>query len=166
MGLTALISTILGMLGGVLPDVMKEVRDSRNATRELEHMRVQAELQLQVAKAQSDNRMREIEANALVQEAAAFREQMRALWESTSKPTGIVWIDGFNALLRPMCTTAIILLFLVTAVPFVWSIIGDYSAGKITAETMAHVVWGSLVGESIVAVLGFLYGYRSSAKKT
>ena len=55
--LTSLIATTLGMVGGLLPDVMKEVRDSRNAAREIELMRVQADLQLQVAKAQGYSKL-------------------------------------------------------------------------------------------------------------
>jgi hypothetical protein len=31
--ITAAISTILGMVGGVIPEVVKEVRDARNAAR-------------------------------------------------------------------------------------------------------------------------------------
>ena len=47
--ITAAVSTVLGMVGGILPEVMKEVRDSRNASREREFLKLQAELQLQAA---------------------------------------------------------------------------------------------------------------------
>jgi hypothetical protein len=52
--ITAMISTILGMVGGVLPDIMKEVRDSRSASREIEFLRMQAELQMKVGPGQAD----------------------------------------------------------------------------------------------------------------
>lgn len=165
MGLTALLSTLLGMLGGLLPDVMKEIRDSRNASRELEHMRVQADLQIQVAKSAADSKLREIEGSVFVEEAKAFREHLTAILESQGKPTGIVWVDAFNALLRPVCVTLIMVLFMTTAVPFVAVVLHQFQAGAIDAETMAKVIWGSLVGDSIIASLGFLFGYRSSAKK-
>jgi len=165
MGLTALLSTLLGMLGGLLPDVMKEVRDSRNASRELEHMERQAELQIKVAQLAADSRMREVETNAYVQESAAFREQLKALIEAQARPTGILWIDGFNAILRPVCVSLIMLLFMTTAVPFTWAVLEQFRSGSIDAQTMATVIWSSLVGETIVAALGFLFGYRSSAKK-
>lgn len=163
--ITAAISTILGMLGGVLPDVVKEVRDSRNAAREIEFLKVQAELQLKAAQVTADARLREVESNALAQEAAAFRQQMAAIVEAQARPTGIAWIDGFNALLRPVCTALIILLFMGTAIPFVVAIIQQFEAGQVTAVQMAQIIWGSLVGESILATLGFLYGYRSAAKR-
>lgn len=163
--ITAAISTLLGMLGGILPDVMKEVRDSRNAGRELAHMKVQAELQIQVAKAAADSKLREVEGNAMVEEARAFREHLTAIIESQARPTGIAWIDGFNALLRPVCVTLIMLLFMATALPFTWAVVAQFKAGQIDAPTMAKVIFGSLVGEAILATLGFLFGYRSAAKK-
>lgn len=163
--ITALVSTILGMLGGVLPDVMKEVRESRQAARELEHMDKQAELQVKVAQFAADSRMREVEGNVFVEEAKAFREHLTAIIETQAKPTGIAWVDAFNALLRPVCVSLIMLLFMSTAIPFVWAILEQFRAGAITAEDMATVIWGSLVGESILAALGFLFGFRSAAKR-
>ena len=165
MGLTALISTLLGMFGGVLPDVLKEWRDSRNASRELAHMDKQAELQLKVAQVAADSKLREVEGNIYVEEAKAFREHLTAILEAQGKPSGIVAVDAFNALLRPVCVTLIMLLFMTTALPFVGAVLGQFKAGVIDAETMARVIWTSLVGDSIVAALGFLFGYRSSAKK-
>lgn len=162
---TAMISTILGMLGGVLPDIMKEVRDSRGAARERELIELQARLQIETAQHANDAKLREIDAGIYVEEMKAMREHLTAVIEAQAKPTGIVWIDGFNAVLRPACTTLIILLFLMTAVPFVWAVLGQYNVGAIDAQTMAAVIFGSLVGESFMAVFGFLYGYRSTAKR-
>ena len=163
--LTALVSTVLGLVGGLLPDVMKEVRDSRNATREREFLKLQAELQLQAAKATADAKLREVDANLMVAEAQAFREHLSAILESQNKPTGIVWIDGFNALLRPACVALIMILFVATAGPFVYAIIEQFAVGKIEATQMASIIWQSLVGESIMATLGYLFGYRSTARR-
>ena len=35
-------------------------------------------------------------------------------------------------------------------------------AGAIPLDMAAAMIWGSLVGNSIQAVLGFLFGYRST----
>lgn len=163
--ITAAISTLLGLFGGVLPDIMKEVRDSRNASREIEHMRLQADLQIMVAKSTADSKLREIEGNIFVEEARAFREHLGAILEAQGKSTGIKWVDAFNALLRPVCVTIVMIMFLITAIPFVWHVLALASAGTIDAKTMAEIIWGSLVGESVLAVMGFLFGYRSSAKR-
>lgn len=163
--ITAAVSTVLGMISGLLPDIMKEVRDTRNAAREIEHLKTQAELQIQVAKANSDSRLREIDANVFVEEARAFREHLGAILEAQGKPTGIQWVDAFNALLRPVCVTLIMVIFLATAIPFVWAVMDMARAGTIDGKQMADIIWGSLVGEAILAVMGFLFGYRSSAKR-
>ncbi len=163
--ITALISTVLGLVGGLLPDVMKEVRDSRNATREREFLKLQAQLQLEQVKAVGEARLQEIDGNVAAEEARATREYLAAILESQNKPTGIVWIDGFNAVLRPVCVSLIMILFMATAAPFVWAIIAQYAAAKIEATQMAQIIWSSLVGESIMAVLGYLFGYRTTARR-
>jgi hypothetical protein len=163
--ITSLVATILGLIGGLLPDVMKEVRDTRNASREIELLKVQSELQLKAAQATSDGKLREIEAGAWAEEMRATREYLKDLWESQSKPTGVAWIDAFNGMLRPVCVSLIMVLFVVSAVPFVWAVIAQYHAGSIAADVMAQTIWSSLVGESIMATLGYLFGYRTTAKR-
>jgi hypothetical protein len=162
--ITALISTVLGLFGGLLPDIMKEVRDTRNATREIEFLKTQHQLQIETAKINADSRLREIDANLAAQEAKATREYLGSVIEAQSKPTGILWIDGFNSVLRPACVSMIMVLFMMTALPFTWSVLHEYRENVIDATTMANTIWTSLVGESIMAVLGFLFGYRSTAK--
>jgi hypothetical protein len=162
---TAFISTLLGLFGGILPDVVKEVRDTRNATREREFVRLQAELTAQSVKAGADAKVREIDAGIVATEAQAFREHLTAILESQGKPTGILWVDAFNAVLRPLCVSLVMVLFMGTAAPFVWAVIAQYAAGTITVDVMATTIWSSLVGESIMAVMGYLFGYRSTAKR-
>jgi hypothetical protein len=163
--LTALISTVLGLVGGILPDVVKEVRDTRNSTREREFLRLTHELQVERDKAGSDAKLREADAAMMAQEMQATREHLSAIIEAQAKPTGIAWIDGFNAVLRPACVALIMVLFMATAAPFVWAVIAQYAAGSITVDVMATTIWTSLVGESIMAVMGYLFGYRSTAKR-
>ena len=164
--ITSLIATILGMIGGLLPDVLKEVRDTRNAGREIELLKVQSELQLKAAQATNDAKLREIDAGMFAQEMAATREYLKALWESQSKPTGIAWIDGFNSVLRPTCVTMIMVLFMWVSVPFTLSIIHQAIAGGVSWPEAAQLIFGSMVGESFQAIFGFLFGYRSTARPT
>lgn len=164
--ITALISTILGMIGGILPDAMKIWVGASQAKNERAFLELQNKLQLECAKVNADARLREIDAGLMAQEMQATREHLTAIIEAQARPTGIVWIDGFNAVLRPACTTLIIMLFMATAGPFVWAILHQFVQGSITAIEMARIIWGSLVGESIMAVLGYLYGYRSTLKKS
>ena len=162
MGTAALISTLLGFLGGALPDLLKEVRDSRNHARELDFLRQSHEMQLERARLEAGSKLREGEANLAAEEV---RAHLTSIIEAQAKPTGVAWIDGLNAVLRPVAAIFILVLFVATAGGFVSSVLSSYSAGEIkSAKEVAEVIWGSLVGFSIEAVLGFLFGARQARK--
>lgn len=163
--ITAMISTILGMLGGVLPDLMKLLADKQSAKNERMLLELQARNQLELAKYQKDTRLAEISNNEVLDFMRAQTDSLRTAIEVGARTTGIAWIDAFNAMLRPFCTVAIILLFLVTAAPFVWVVVHQMAEGTLSPEQTAKAIFGSLVGEAITAVIAFLYGYRSTAKK-
>lgn len=167
MGLTALISTLLGFLGGALPDVLREVRDSRNHARELEFLKAQHDMQLERARMEAGSKLREAEAGVVAEEVRAMREHLTAIIEAQAKPTGIAWIDGFNAVLRPAATLLILVLFMATAGAFVASVLAQYRTGGIgSAQDLAQVIWGSMIGTAFEGVLGYLFGYRSARKQS
>jgi hypothetical protein len=162
--ITALVSTVLGLVGGTVPDLLREYRDHKAHSREVEMLRVQAQLQIDLAKHASDNRLREVEAQSAAQEAFAWREHMATITEAQARPSGSAWIDGFNAVLRPSMVAGIMALFFCVASTFCMAVVLKYIDGQITAEVMAQIIWGSLVGESIQACLGYLFGYRTASK--
>lgn len=167
MGITALISTLLGFLGGALPDIIKEVRDSRAASREADFLRLQHELQIERMKMEAGNKLREAEAGIIAEEVRAIREQVVAAIEAGSKPTGIVWIDAFNALMRPLAAALVLALFVTAALGFSFAVLQQYRAGAIAdAQQLATVLWGSQIGFAIEAVFGFLFGARQVRKLT
>ncbi len=163
--ITALISSIVGLVGGAVPDVLKEWRESRDHQREKEFLVLQNELQLKRLEAGLEGKIQERESELMAEEVRATREHLTAIIESQARPTGIAWIDNFNSLLRPVVSLLIIVLFMFTAVCFVSGVLTQYAAGGMTPVDLATTIWGSLVGESILAVLGFLFGYRSSRKR-
>jgi hypothetical protein len=159
--LTALVSSVLGLVGGLLPDIFKEVRDSREHKRELERMDKTAELQLRMLEKKTDAKLAELDAGVVVEEMRAFRAQMENIYKQQG-PTGVGWVDGFNALIRPATAALLMLLFVATASLYSYDVIAHAYAGGVTWQEAAVVIWGSLVGEAIQAVLGFLFGYRST----
>jgi ABC-type nickel/cobalt efflux system permease component RcnA len=159
--IVSLISSVLGMVGGLLPDIFTEVRETREHAREIERLDKQAELQLRLLEARTDAKLAEIEGNAHAEEMRAFREQMKAIY-GQQQPTGIRFVDGFNALIRPTTAALIMLMFVVTAGLFILGVTAKMTAGAVTPEQAAAAIWGSLVGDAIQAVLGFLFGYRST----
>lgn len=155
----SLISSVLGMAGGLLPNIFKEIRESREHTREIARMDNQAELQLKLLAGQTDAKLAEIEGNVQLEEMRAFRAQMKSIYEQQA-PIGIKWVDAWNAALRPFVITGTAILFFIVA--------GMFSFGAIMGQPhladTANVIWASLVGDAIQAVWGYLFGYRSSAK--
>ncbi|MGE0723188.1 MAG: hypothetical protein AB7O45_02370 [Alphaproteobacteria bacterium] len=161
--ITALVSSVLGLAGGLLPDLFKELRAGREHRREIERMDKQVDLQIRMMQVRSDLRMAEIEQESVVAELKAAAAQMTEIYQQ-QRPVGIVWIDGLNALIRPVTALLLMLLFVATAVAYTWSLIG---AIDLTVPDdwgrLAVSIWGSLVGEAIQAVLGYLFGYRTTA---
>lgn len=163
--LTALISAITGLLSGIVPDLVKEVRDTRNHQRETEFLKLQNDLQIAREKAGADAKMREAEASMMAAEIGAFKETLTAILDNQAKPTGIAWIDGLNSVIRPATCVLMMALFFWTAAIFTSGVMDAWSDGKIASETaLANTIWNSMIGEAIEATLGFLFGYRSARK--
>lgn len=162
MGIAALISTIIGLVGGAIPRVLGIVEARGNHVREMEFLRLQHQMQLERGKAELDTRMREADNALMLEEVRAMREHVTAIVTAQSKPTGFAWIDGFNALLRPSATAVILMLFLV----FSGVLINLYWHGQIqTAEQLSKTVSGSLLGLAFEGLLGFLFGVRTTMKR-
>lgn len=161
--IVSLVSSVLGMAGGLLPDLAKEWIAGREHDRELARMEKQSELQIRLLERQTDAKLAEIEGNVVVEEMRAFRDQMTAIYEQ-QKPIGIKWVDGFNALIRPTTAMLLMLMFVGTAGMYVTDVLAQFGNGIINLKGASEIIWGSLVGDAIQAVLGYLFGYRSTMK--
>ena len=160
--ITALVSSVLGLAGGLVPDIMREIRDSRDHKRELEHLRLQADMQMRLAQTQAAAKLEELEHETVQAELNAYRRQIEEIYKGQqgSEARSPAWVAAWNGCLRPLTATLIIMLFITLAAMFAW---GTY-AGRADLATTATLIWGSLVGEAIQAVLGYLFGYRSGHK--
>lgn len=163
---TALISSVLGLVSGVVPDIVSEFKSANAHKRELELLTKQTELQLKLVEAQGDARFEETRLGIIAQEAEVFRDHLAEIVKAQFSPTGVVWVDILNSLIRPTTALLIMVMFIVTASIFTAGTIELFLKGAIDAQTMSSVIWGSMVGEAVQAVLGFLFGYRSARKLT
>lgn len=155
--LTALFSAITGLLSGIVPDILKEVKDSRAASREIEFLKLNHQLTMERAKVEAGAKVEESYQQRISAEINATKEQIVAIVTAQSQATGIVWIDGFNALIRPLTALTFIGLFAVA--------LGSYSLGFTHDAAFGGAMTG-LFSEGILATLGFTFGYRSvSAQK-
>ena len=149
--ITAMMGLVSGLVSGVVPDVLKEVRETRDHKREVEFIRLQHELQMQRLERQAGDKIEEGEVNVMLEEARAFKEHLTAIVETQARPTGIPWIDGLNAVLRPASAVMIIFLFVFVALGF--------------SEVIQPEAFSLLYIQATEAVIGFLFGYRSVRKR-
>jgi hypothetical protein len=75
--------------------------DAAQHARNLEAIRVQAELGVQTIRVQG-------EADLAREDAAAFRDAVAA----SNRPSGIAWVDAWNASVRPAFATVVLVLWL------------------------------------------------------
>ena len=161
---TALISSVIGLVSGVVPDIVGEVKSANAHKRELELLTKQTELQLKLVAAQGDARFEETQLGIISQEAQMFRDHLSEIVKAQFSPTGVLWVDVLNSVIRPATALLIMVMFIGTASIFTAGTVELFLEGKIDAQVMSSVIWGSMVGEAVQAVLGFLFGYRSARK--
>lgn len=157
--LTALISTVTGLISGTVPDLLKEFTASREHSREMQMLEKQTELQLKIAEKEGETRVAEMDREV---DIAAYNSQSK-IAAASLKSTGIRWTDAWNAALRPFAVTIIISLFAVMASFYTYAVLSSVTSLDDTVRAV-DLLWGSLIGEAIQAVLGFLFGYRSARK--
>jgi hypothetical protein len=73
--------------------LQSELDDKRHA-REQEAIKTQAELNIQVVRVQGEQAIGEVEANAWLEAV-----------KNTGKSIGVVWVDAWNAVIRPALAT-------------------------------------------------------------
>lgn len=166
MGITALVSALLGLLGGALPDVIKMVRDRQEASREREFLLLQHQMQLERMKAEAGSKLREAEAGIVAEEVRAMREHLVEATRAAAQPSGVAWIDGLSALVRPVMSYFVLLLFIITALAVTFAVLRAYLDGRPMDEATAlgNAIWGGLVGFAIEAVFGFWFASRQVRK--
>lgn len=157
--ITALISSVVGLVSGTVPGLVKEWRAGREHERELEMLTVQTDLQLKISQQEGETRIAEMDREV---EITAYETQAN-IAESSMKQTGIAWVDAWNAAMRPFAVTIIITLFAVMASCYTYAVLSSVDSIE-DVKGAVTLLWGSLIGEAIQAVLGFLFGYRSTRK--
>ena len=75
----SLISSAMGMVGGLVPDIFKEFRETREHGRELVRMDKTAALQLKMLEAKTDAKLADVEGQVYVEVMKAFGTQMEAI---------------------------------------------------------------------------------------
>jgi hypothetical protein len=148
--ITALVSAITGLVSGIVPDVIKEIRDSRDHAREREFLEMQNRHYLERIRVEANSKVHEGQVEMLAEEVRASRDAMVAAITQPPHLSGVPWIDSFNAALRPL------------TVVFILAVFGGCVLGM--SDALEPATASALVAGAIEAVLGFLFGYRAARK--
>lgn len=150
--ITALISAVTGLLSGVVPDVMKEIKDTRAHKREVEFLQINQKLALERAQHEASVKIEEARSREAVAEIEANEKQFQAMMAQAMQPTGVAWVDTLNAAIRPLTSIIFLILFAGGLVAYTFGI---------TANDAFGATMTGLFGEAVTAVLGYMFGFRS-----
>lgn len=166
--LTALISAAFGAFNALLPDVTgffkkKQEMAERAAERahELSMLDKTADVQIRLGGLRIDEARIGGEMAAVQAEIAGQFQQIKAIYEQ-QQPIGIAWVDAWNSALRPAAVSMILFVFCVGIMIYEVSVVTLWWKGMLPAGDIIEAMFKGLVGESIMAVLGYLFGYRGT----
>jgi hypothetical protein len=145
-----IIGTLLGLLGSLLPEVLKFFNNKEDHKHEVD----MAKLQMEAAKQAGEIKLEEINATADIEEAKAIYAN------AEQKITGVRWIDGAIALysssVRPTITYAFFALYGFVKFSMVYSAI---SMGT-PWQTVGLMIWTSEDFAVFSTIMAFWFGGR------
>lgn len=146
----ALLGVALGLLGSLGPRILGFFEARQNHKQEMELLALQSANQLKMMEMGHTQKMAEINAKAdISSETAAFAAALR--------PSGVTWIDGFNAFVRPFLALAFFALYAAVKV-------AQYSILNVDGTMAAQVLlsmWGNEDWATWSAVVTFYFGNRT-----
>lgn len=144
-----LLGSLLGFLSSALPDILKLIRDRSDKKHELAILDKQIEMQREG----NANRLEEINIKADVAESMA-------LYKEASVPSGVKWVEGLRASVRPVITYAFFMLFCTVKLTLLYTLIED--GGSFKYALLA--IWDDESKALFAAIISFWFGSRNIAK--
>lgn len=154
--ITALISLFSGLFSGVVPEILKEIKDSRAHKREIEFLALNQKLALERAAHEASVKIEETRSNQAIADIQSYEKQFDSLMRQAMTPIGIGWIDGFNAIIRPATALVFLVLFAIAIICFIFGIVNDSAFGA---------TLGALFQEAMMGVIGFMFGNRAISSR-
>lgn len=145
-----LLGSLLGFLSSAFPDLLKLWQDHQDRRHELAIL----DRQMEQMRLGHNQRLEAIELEADIAES-------RALYQHDSQPSGVRWVDGLRASVRPVITYAFFLLF--TAVKTSALIVLVNEQGMTLIEALPQI-WDPETQALFAAVMSFWFGQRALAK--
>jgi len=145
-----LLGSLLGFISSAFPDLLRLWQDHQDRKHELAILDRQME-QMRLGHTQ---RLEEIAVEADIAESMA-------LYRHDSRPSGVKWVDGLRASVRPVITYAFFLLFSVVKTAALYVLITDQG---LTVVQALPQIWDPETQALFAAVMSFWFGQRALAK--
>ena len=145
-----LLGSLLGFISSAFPDLLRLWQDHQDRKHELAILDRQME-QMQLGHAQ---RLEEIAVEADIAES-------KALYRHDSRPSGVKWVDGLRASVRPVITYAFFLLFTTVKTAALYVLVNEQGLSIIQALPQ---IWDPETQALFAAVMSFWFGQRALAK--
>lgn len=145
--MTTLLASLIGFLGSLLPEALRQLTDWRDKRHELRLL----ELQLQRSASEHLHRMAEIDARADVATSRAIYQT----WKSD-----IGWVDALNGSVRPVIAYAFFLLYaVVKAMQF--QMLGEGTPLPWQVQSL----WSEEDQAIFAGIISFYFGQRSLKRR-
>jgi len=145
-----LLGSLLGFISSAFPDLLRLWQDHQDRKHELAILDRQME-QMRLGHTQ---RLEEIAVEADIAES-------KVLYRHDSRPSGVKWVDGLRASVRPVITYAFFLLFTTVKTSALYVLITDQGLTVIQALPQ---IWDPETQALFAAVMSFWFGQRALAK--
>jgi len=146
-----LLGSLLGFVSSTFPDLLKFWQDKQDRKHELQILDRQME-QMRLGHTQ---RLDEIAINADV-------SQSLALYKHDSQPSGVTWVDGLRASVRPIITYGFFILFAWVKLSAVVLLMNQ---GGLSINEALVQIWDGETQALFAGILSFWFGSRSLAKR-
>jgi len=146
-----LLGSLLGFISSTFPDLLKLWQDKQDRKHELQIL----DRQMEQMRLGHNQRLDEIAINADV-------SQSLALYKHDSQPSGVTWVDGLRASVRPVITYGFFILFAWVKLSAVVLLMNQ---GGLSINEALIQIWGAETQALFAGILSFWFGSRSLAKR-
>ena len=145
-----LLGSLLGFISSAFPDLLKLWQDHQDRKHELAIM----DRQMEQMRPGHSQRLEEIAVEADIAES-------KSIYRHDSRPSGIKWVDGLRASVRPVITYAFFLLFTTVKTAALYVLVSEQGLSVIQALPQ---IWDPETQALFAAVMSFWFGQRALAK--
>lgn len=146
----SLAASLVGFASSAVPELISSWKEKKDREHELAIL----DRQMEQTRLGHTQRLEEISIDADIRES-------EALYKHDSQPSGITWVDGLRASVRPVITYAFFTLFAVVKISTLVLIVTEGGVGL--AEALIRV-WDVETQALFAAIISFWFGARQLAK--